>query len=49
MYKALINISIKIFITKNHDKMDYSSTMGVIIKGIQELDAKLKIKEDQSK
>jgi hypothetical protein len=32
--------------TKDHDKMDCSSTMGVVMKAIQELDLKLKIKEE---
>jgi hypothetical protein len=35
--------------TKTHDKMDYNSTMGVLMKAIQELDAKLKIKEEHYK
>jgi hypothetical protein len=35
--------------TKGHDRMDYNSTMGVIMKAIQELDAKLKIKEEHYK
>jgi hypothetical protein len=35
--------------TKTHDKMDYNSTMGILMKSIQELDAKLKIKEEHYK
>jgi hypothetical protein len=31
--------------TKAHDKMDVNSSIGVMMKAIQELDAKLKIKE----
>ena len=33
--------------TKEHNQFDISSTMGVLMKAIQELDAKLKIKEAQ--
>jgi hypothetical protein len=35
--------------TKGHDRMDYNSTMGVIMKAIQEMDKKLKAKEEQYK